>query len=51
MKGEVCIFEAVVDDPDLWFATWHIPGQSPAMKQGDCPSAAEDYPAAEIAAG
>ncbi len=51
MKGEVCIFEAVVDDPELWFATWHIPGQSPAMKQGDCPSAAEDYPAAEIAAG
>lgn len=50
-KGEVCIFEAVGDDPELWSATWYAAGQPPVMKQGDCPSAAEDYPAAEIAAG
>ena len=38
---EVCIFDAVGDDPELWASTWHVPGQSPVMKQGGCPSAAE----------
>ena len=50
-KGEVCIFEAVGDDPELWSATWYVAGRPAVMKQGDCPSAAEDYPAADIAAG
>lgn len=50
-KGEVCIFEAVGDDPELWSATWYVAGRPAVMNQGDCPSAAEDYPAADIAAG
>lgn len=48
---EVCVFEAVGDDPELWSSTWYAPGQPTIMKQRGCPSAAEDYPAAEIVAG
>ncbi|MBU0825270.1 MAG: hypothetical protein KKA44_15215 [Alphaproteobacteria bacterium] len=48
---EVCVFEAVGDDPERWSSTWYAPGQPTIMKQRGCPSAAEDYPAAEIVAG
>ncbi|PKP87090.1 MAG: hypothetical protein CVT78_08110 [Alphaproteobacteria bacterium HGW-Alphaproteobacteria-17] len=50
-KGEVCIFEAVGDDPELWSAAWYVAGKPAVMKQGGCPSSAEDYPPADIVAG
>ena len=50
-KPEVCIYDGVGYGEDFQSAQWFEPGQSGIMKQGTCPSAAEDYPPAEIAAG
>ncbi len=50
-KPEVCIYDAGEYDSDLQSSSWFIPGQPEVMKQGTCPSSAEDYPPADIAAG
>lgn len=50
-KPEVCIYNADDYDGDYQASSWFTPGEPEIMKQGGCPSAAEDYPAAEIAAG
>lgn len=50
-KPEVCIYDGVGYDEDFQSAQWFEPGQQGIMKQGKCPSADEDYPAAGIAAG
>lgn len=50
-KPEVCIYEGLGYGEDFQSAQWFKPGQPSIMKQGTCPSADEDYPAAEIAAG
>lgn len=50
-KPEVCIYDGVGYDEDFQSSQWFEPGRSGIMKQGKCPSAAEDYPPAEIAAG
>lgn len=50
-KPEVCIYNGVGYGEDFQSAEWFEPGKPSIMKQGTCPSAAEDYPAADIAAG
>jgi len=50
-KPEVCIYDAGDYDADLQSSSWYTPGQPAVMKQGTCPSTAEDYPPADIAAG
>lgn len=50
-KPEVCIYDGVGYDEDFQAAQWFEPGRPGIMKQGRCPSADEDYPAAAIAAG
>lgn len=50
-KPEVCIYDGVGHDEDFQSSQWFMPGRPGVMKQGRCPSAAEDYPPAEIAAG
>ncbi|MDR6834144.1 MULTISPECIES: hypothetical protein [unclassified Sphingopyxis] len=50
-KPEVCIYDAGDYDADLQSSSWYTPGQPAVMKQGTCPSTAEDYPLADIAAG
>lgn len=50
-KPEVCIYDGVGYGEDFQSSQWFEPGQPGIMKQGTCPSAAEDYPPAEIAAG
>ncbi len=50
-KPEVCIYDGVGYGQDFQSSMWFEPGQPGAMKQGTCPSAAEDYPPAEIVAG
>ncbi|WP_447750302.1 hypothetical protein [Sphingopyxis fribergensis] len=50
-KPEVCIYDGVGYGEDFQSAQWFEPGKPAIMKQGTCPSAAEDYPAADIAAG
>lgn len=50
-KPEVCIYDGVGYGEDFQAAEWFEPGHASIMKQGTCPSADEDYPAAEIAAG
>lgn len=50
-KPEVCIYDGVGYGEDFQSAQWFEPGKAGIMKQGTCPSAAEDYPAAAIAAG
>lgn len=50
-KPEVCIYDGVGYGEDFQSAQWFEPGRPGIMKQGSCPSADEDYPAADIAAG
>ncbi|NIJ39361.1 hypothetical protein FHR22_004108 [Sphingopyxis panaciterrae] len=50
-KPEVCIYDGLGYDEDFQSSQWFEPGKASIMKQGKCPSADEDYPAAEIAAG
>ncbi|WP_152998714.1 hypothetical protein [Sphingopyxis sp. H115] len=50
-KPEVCIYDGVGYGQDFQASEWFAPGQPAIMKQGPCPSAAEDYPTADIAAG
>lgn len=50
-KPEVCIYDGLGYGEDSESSQWFEPGQPGIMKQGSCPSAAEDYPAAAIAAG
>lgn len=50
-KPEVCIYDAGDYDGDYQSSAWFAPGQPDVMKQGTCPSTAEDYPPAAIAAG
>lgn len=50
-KPEVCIYDGVGYGEDFQASEWFEPGKPSIMKQGTCPSAAEDYPAADIAAG
>lgn len=50
-KPEVCIYNGLGYGEDFQSAEWFEPGKPSIMKQGTCPSAAEDYPAADIAAG
>ncbi len=50
-KPEVCIYDGVGYEDDFQAAQWFVPGEGSIMKQGKCPSADEDYPAADIAAG
>ncbi len=50
-KPEVCIYDGVGYGEDFQSAQWFEPGKPGIMKQGACPSAAEDYPPADIAAG
>lgn len=50
-KPEVCIYDGLGYGEDFQASQWFVPGQPGIMKQGKCPSSAEDYPAAEIAAG
>ncbi|KMS51824.1 hypothetical protein V474_01945 [Novosphingobium barchaimii LL02] len=50
-KPEVCIYDGLGYDGDFQSSQWFEPGQPSIMKQGKCPSDAEDYPAADIAAG
>lgn len=50
-KPEICLYEGVGADDDTPSSQWFVPGQPGIMKIGRCPSAAEDYPPHEIAAG
>lgn len=50
-KPEVCIYDGLGYGQDFQSSMWLEPGQPGVMKQGTCPSAAEDYPPAEIVAG
>lgn len=50
-KPEVCIHDGVGYGEDFQASEWFEPGGKSIMKQGTCPSATEDYPAAAIAAG
>jgi hypothetical protein len=50
-KPEVCIYDGVGYGEDFQSSQWFEPGEPSIMKQGTCPSSAEDYPPAEIAAG
>lgn len=50
-KPEVCIYDGVGYGLDFQSSQWFEPGKPSVMKQGTCPSADEDYPAADIAAG
>lgn len=50
-RPEVCIYDAGDNDGDYGSSMWFTPGQPAVMKQGTCPSAAADYPPADIAAG
>lgn len=50
-KPEVCIYDGVGYGEDFQSSQWFEPGKPGIMKQGTCPSADEDYPAADIAAG
>lgn len=50
-KPEVCIYDGVGYGEDFQASEWFEPGRKSIMKQGRCPSADEDYPAADIAAG
>lgn len=50
-KPEVCIYDGLGYDEDFQAAQWFEPGRPGIMKQGKCPSADVDYPAAEIVAG
>ncbi|WP_420136965.1 hypothetical protein [Sphingomonas sp.] len=50
-KPEVCVYEGIGIDDDTPSSQWFEPGQGSIMKLGKCPSAAEDYPPHEIAAG
>jgi hypothetical protein len=50
-KPEVCIYDGLGYGEDFQSSMWFEPGQPGVMKQGTCPSDAEAYPPAEIAAG
>lgn len=50
-QPEVCIYDADNHDGDYSASMWFTPDQPATMKQGTCPSTAEDYPPADIAAG
>ena len=50
-KPEVCIYDGVGYGSDFQASQWFKPGQKSIMKQGKCPSSAEDYPPHDIAAG
>jgi len=50
-KPEICIYDGVGYGEDFQSSQWFEPGKPSIMKQGTCPSADEDYPAADIAAG
>lgn len=50
-KPEVCIYDGLGYDSDFQSSQWFVPGEPSIMKQGRCPSSAEDYPAKDIAAG
>ncbi|MBT0669315.1 hypothetical protein HT136_13165 [Novosphingobium profundi] len=48
---QVCIYDGLGYEDDSAASQWFEPGQPSVMKQGKCPSDAEDYPAAQIVAG
>lgn len=48
---EVCIYEGLGYENDQKASQWFEPGKPGIMKQGNCPSSHEDYPARPIAAG
>ena len=50
-KPEVCIYDGVGYGQDFQSSMWLEPGRPGVMKQGTRPSAAENYPPAEIVAG
>lgn len=50
-EPEVCIYGGLGYDEDFQSSQWFEPGTPSLMKQGKCPSDAEDYPAVPIAAG
>lgn len=49
--AEVCIYDGVGYGEDFQSSEWFAAGGPSVMKQGGCPSAAEDYPPKDIAAG
>ncbi|WP_439569207.1 hypothetical protein [Sphingopyxis sp.] len=49
--AQVCIYDGVGYGEDFQASQWFEAGRPSVMKQGSCPSSAEEYPPEDVAAG